>query len=150
MPRVDRPRFAARLVVSLVLAVVALFGAVQLVDSLRTASKRATDYREQSSFRREFAGAWLIGLDREFMTAAAAYVGSDDTFAVATGPRVQARSPWTKRFLATFARSALLPAEAASTSRADWLLCYGCELTRTHGFETVWEQGPYVVARRAQ
>ena len=138
----------AQLIVLYVLAVILAVGGFRLVESLRTVNSYAREYRTDEPSRRELAGAWLLDIDREFVQAAKAYVGSGDRYAVATGPNVTTSSSVTLDFLVTYLRSELLPAALADPDAADWVLCFGCDRTPYGSYEAVWSRDGLAVLRR--
>jgi hypothetical protein len=141
---------ASRLAAMYVLVLICGAAAVEGWRSAHFLADRAASERSGDPSRRVVGGAWILDVDRIFVTAAKAYVSADGgTYSLEVGPSARI-SPLARRFLPTYLRGELLPASPAPRSSADWLLCYGCPYNERPRFKPVWTDGAYAIGRRVQ
>lgn len=144
MSRAGAARLAA------VYAVVLICGTA-LVEGWRSSTalaEHARGVRAGETSRRVVGPAWILDVDRSFATAAKAFVAADgETYAFVHGPGADL-TPLARRFMPTYLRGELLPAEPAPLHEADWLLCYGCDEQAREAFEVLWEREGYAIGRR--
>jgi hypothetical protein len=139
---------ASRLVALYVISLVGGAAVVEGWTSMNALADQARSERSGDTSHRLVGGAWLLDIDRDFMTAAKAFVRADGgTYALELGPGAEA-SALTVRFLPTYLRGELLPATHARTDGADWLLCYGCPYDDRPRYEALWTRAGYAILRR--
>ena len=153
-PLLDRLRRAtqsshgvARLGVVLCVVCTLGFGIVyfaKAVDQLGDDAARnaATNYDD-----REFGGGNSVVPEKRALYEARAVIPEDETYRVVTGPRLEGGTELTGPYLEVYVRSFLMPRLPATD--ADWILCYGCELSELGvGADVVWRgEGGVALAR---
>ena len=108
-----------------------LFAAVRLPGTIADLHDQARSSGELSYADREFAGGNGVVLDQEALYQARARIPRNGTYRVETGERLRTDNDLTAPFIANFATYFLLP--RLPDDDAEWLLCYGCDLSRYGG-----------------
>jgi hypothetical protein len=129
----DRRTRAAEAGAVLVVAAALVCGLVEFPSAFRELQGRASANAAQPAELRPLAGARGVDISSPFMLAAAAVIPEDGTFVVVTGPHISVSTPITLTALAPFMQTWLLPRRAVDSKSAQWLLCYGCDLSQWGG-----------------
>jgi hypothetical protein len=98
---------------------------------------------------RPLAGAFQTDIDRSYLQAAKAYIGAGDTYYFVQGTGVVSGNDASAQSAAPVTQFWLYPRRPVSDPKAaQWLICYGCDLTSWSAkLDVVWEQGPIAIGR---
>ena len=114
----------------LVVAAALVCGLVEFPSAFRELQSRSSANAALPAELRPLAGARGVDISSPFMLAARDLVPEGQTFVVVTGPHIQISTPITLTALPPFMQTWLLPRRAADEKTAQWLLCYGCDLSQ--------------------
>jgi hypothetical protein len=98
---------------------------------------------------RPLTGAFQTDIDRSYLLAAKAYIGADDKYYFVQGTGVVSGNEASAQSAAPVTQFWLYPRRPVSDpNAAQWLICYGCDLTSWSAkLDVVWQQGPIVIGR---
>jgi hypothetical protein len=144
-PRTDRIGVAALLV-----AICALvFTLVEYPSAFRSVQNRADASDAQTALQRQLAGALAIDVSSEFLEQARALVPKHATYYMRWGDHVRVTTPVTLGGVAGYTQFFLLPRRQAVTEKANWLLCYGCDLSDWQGrIKVLWTDNAGILIAR--
>jgi len=141
-----------RLVTGIVVLTLLVATGFALADLVTGARKQFRDIRANDTQPygvRYGGGAAGLDVDHRFILATLAFIHGDDTYAIATGPRVHASNPYTLHFMVTYFVGRLQPARYVVSDEANWILCYGCDPGKFPKFESAWDaDNVYYILRR--
>jgi hypothetical protein len=128
-------------VAACVCAAVAL-GLVYLVYAVDDLGERASANAAANYDDREFGGGNSLVVDKRALYQARALIPPDGAYHIVPGPHVDGATELTEPYIDQFARSFLMPRRPRSSSDAEWILCYGCDVaTLEVPAEVVWTNG---------
>jgi len=127
------------------------FGLVNMATGARKQLRDVRSHGAQPYEVRYGGGAAGLDVDHRFILATLAFVRGSDTYSIVTGPGVHASNPYTLHFMVTYFIGRLQPARDVSPTKAEWILCYGCDPDSFPEFEQAWEadNAYYILHRRA-
>ena len=129
------------------LVIVAAFVLFDVGTAYRsTASQIAQNHGIPSRYRR-IQGAFGLQISRDFLVEARAFVRPGETYALIVGPNFGDLQQPAMAAVSAFTTYALLPNQSALPSKADWLLCYGCDLASFSVATIAWQQQALAIAR---
>ena len=136
---------AACLAAALACLLVAFRGSLAQTDTEAAANGSRT------FLKRALAGAYASEISPDFLLEARDLIPRDGTFAVETGSKTPVQTPITLDALPAYAQFVLLPRRRVAPAKAEWLLCYGCDLaTSGPRIDVVWSSGPGIEIARVR
>ena len=133
--------------VALVVALALGTALVRYPSGFRELNNRAAHNAGLTESERRFEVLDRLGVPRSFVEASLR-LPEDATFIVETGPRGGTR-PLARSALRDYLQNLLLPRRFVELGRAEWVLCYGCNVTEFEGL-VVWRKGNAAVVRSAR
>lgn len=129
------------------LLVVAAFVIADLGSAYRTTADQISQNHGIPSRDRRIQGAFGLQISRDFLVEARGFVDRAETYALVSGSNLAGEQQPVITALPAFTSYALLPSRSVAPADADWLLCYGCDLTSFPRAIVVWQQGGLAIAR---
>lgn len=140
----------ARYGVAYVVLAALAFVALRFQPELRARANEARANQARPQLEREIAGGLSVDISRDFLWNARAYVGLDETYSLVYGNHTKISTPVTLYALPAYTQYLLSPRrQEVVARRADWLLCYGCDLDEWRtGLHVVWDNGDGLILGR--
>lgn len=139
----------ARFGVAYIVLVALAFVALNFQPEFRARANEARANQARPPEERKIAGGLSVDISRDFLWTARAYVGLDETYALLFGTHTNISTPVTLVALPLYTQYFLNPRRQEIPARANWLLCYGCDIDawRT-GLQVVWDNGDGLILGR--
>ena len=137
-------------------AVVAVAAAVLVIrfpTALAAFDRRASVNASRSALERTIAGADGLDIDNTFLAEALHLLPPGSPYAVARSASAADAQrlgivATTFNALPGYLQFLLLPRRQVEPSDAQWLLCYGCDLSRYHDLKIAWRGNPDLAIAR--